>query len=305
MTFWLPSHRERSDVYQSELDKQRESAIWFRRQTGGKNSLSQLGGLPSLPPNIKWPQQHQSGTPLHFLAQIDLSQLPPTPLKGSNTPALPDHGLLLFFADMVEEMLWGENGGPFAATRVISVSQAGPERPIPEDIPAILHAFGERGGGYDTGISLFPRVCLESYKIQTFAGIEPDPYPEHRYSEEALAAMVESIERVGGPIPVLTGEEAWNASDSSTGPYIRELTFADGSVRRELHCPLHQMFGHGKNIQGTAREDGNILLLQIDTDRSVHEHFMFCDMGVAQFWIKPADLAAGKFENAWGTTEGG
>ncbi len=71
---------------------------------------------------------------------------------------------------------------------------------------------------------------------------------------------------------------------------------------------MHQMLGMGKNIQGAAegaRLDGLILLLQIDSDPSVHKHFMFCDMGAAQFWIKPADLAAARFDKAWATTEGG
>jgi uncharacterized protein YwqG len=45
-------------------------------------------------------------------------------------------------------------------------------------------------------------------------------------------------------------------------------------------------------------------LLQIDSDTSLHPEFMFCDMGAAQFWIEPADLAKGRFDKAWGTTEG-
>lgn len=68
------------------------------------------------------------------------------------------------------------------------------------------------------------------------------------------------------------------------------------------------MLGIGKDIQGTAagaHADGTILLLQIDTDWSVHDRFQFCDMDVAQFWIEPADLAARRFDKAWGTTEGG
>jgi uncharacterized protein YwqG len=56
---------------------------------------------------------------------------------------------------------------------------------------------------------------------------------------------------------------------------------------------------------GRAHSDGLILLLQIDTDMAVDKEFKFCDMGVAQYWIKPADLAAGRFDNAWATTEGG
>jgi len=67
------------------------------------------------------------------------------------------------------------------------------------------------------------------------------------------------------------------------------------------------MLGVATNIQGTAvqlQTAGTVLLLQIDSDTWLHEEFMFCDMGAAQFWIEPADLAKGKFEKAWGTTEG-
>src|SRR5258708_4538400 len=112
-------------MHEDELIEVRAPAIWFRRQAG-KASLSKLGGLATLPRDIAWPRQLESGTPLHFLAQIDLSHLPSTPLEGDpNTPALPRTGLLFFFADMVEEMLWGENGGPFATTRVIFADRTG------------------------------------------------------------------------------------------------------------------------------------------------------------------------------------
>lgn len=62
------------------------------------------------------------------------------------------------------------------------------------------------------------------------------------------------------------------------------------------------------NLQGTAesaRKRGDILLLQINSDTAVYKHFMFCHMGAAQFWIRPEGLAAGRFDKAWGTTEGG
>src|SRR5215467_1666014 len=92
-----------------KLNKERRAAIWFRRQVGAKGSLSRLGGLPALPADLAWPRHGESGAPLHFLAQVDLSRLPPTPLDGAaNAASLPNSGLLFFFADMVEEMLWNE-----------------------------------------------------------------------------------------------------------------------------------------------------------------------------------------------------
>lgn len=119
--------------------------------------------------------------------------------------------------------------------------------------------------------------------------------------------MVASIEKAIGPIPVFTAPPFPHAiSAANPREYITVKSF-QGVVRRELHCPLHQILGIGKNIQGTAERahaDGKILLLQIDSDWSVHRHFMFSDMGTAQFWIEPSDLADGRFDKAWGTTEG-
>jgi hypothetical protein len=297
-------------MHQDELEQQREPAIWFRRQVG-KASLSKLGGLPSLPSKIEWPRHGESGAPLHFLAQVDLSQLPPTPLKGGAKAArLPRAGVLFFFADMVEEMLWNENGGPLATTRTIFAHRVGPQRPAPEDIPDILHSFGQRAGGYRTGISVYPEAALEPHVIDTFAGVDPRADATDTYSTAAQAAMVTSIERAIGPLPVFTlGPGVWEAIKAANPrEHIEVSRLRDGSVRRKLHCPLHQMLGIGKDIQGTAEAahaDGTILLFQIDSDTLVHRRFMFCDMGVAQFWIEPADLMAERFDRAWATTEGG
>src|SRR5262245_15183503 len=144
---------------EGKLGSHRRPTIWFRRGEDGRSTLSKLGGRPALPPDIEWPRHGQTGTPLHCLAQIDLSALPRTPLYNApDEPALPKRGLLFFFADMVEEMLWGENGGPFATTRVIFDKQAGPERAPPDDTPEILHAFGERAGGFETRLIEYPAM---------------------------------------------------------------------------------------------------------------------------------------------------
>jgi Lon protease-like protein len=267
----IASRRPRRGVG-DELNKP-TPAIWFRRRAG-EASLSKLGGLPSMPSDFEWPKQHQSGTPLHFLAQIDLSHLPATPLgNGRGAPRLPKSGLLFFFADMVEEMLWDQNGGALANTRVIFASHAGPERSLPEDMPSIGHAFGAMTSAYSSGNTFFDQAALEPNVIGTFsAGVPLIP-------DAVAAAAVEDPDR-------------WNRRKAEGPP----------------DWPLHQMLGNGKDIQGAAgraHSDGLILLLQIDTDMAVDKEFIFCDMGVAQFWIKPADLAAKRFNNAWATTEGG
>lgn len=298
------------DGQPDELGRRREAAIWLRRLPDGTASLTRLGGLPTLPPGMEWPRHGESGTPLHFLAQIDLSRLPPTPLDGAaGAPALPRTGLLFFFADMVEEILWGDNGGPFATTRVVFADRAGAERAPPDDIPDILHGFGEKAGGHGTGISVYPPVALEPHAIDTFLGMDRYPDSTDPHPPPAQAAMIASIEKVIGPIPVFRGPAPLDVVEAAKPrEYIEEYPRYDGGLRLDLRFPRHQMLGIGKDIQGTAEgahADGAILLLQLDTDWSVHDHFQFCDMGVAQFWIRPADLAACRFDRAWGTTEGG
>ena len=59
-----------------------------------------IGGEPTLPPDIEWPYyQVHDGTsvPMHFLAQIDLGQVP---LVFAQT-GLPEHGTLFFFYDTI------------------------------------------------------------------------------------------------------------------------------------------------------------------------------------------------------------
>ena len=47
--------------------------------------------------------------------------------------------------------------------------------------------------------------------------------------------------------------------------------------------------------------DGDLLLLCSDYGLD----FMFCEVGVAEFWISEEDLAARRFEKAWANTAGG
>jgi hypothetical protein len=55
---------------------------------------SYLGGLPRLPSDLQWPRDDE-GAPLHFAAQIDLSDLPDT----GERRLLPREGLLYFFVN--------------------------------------------------------------------------------------------------------------------------------------------------------------------------------------------------------------
>lgn len=55
---------------------------------------SRFGGVPFLPAGTSWPRR-DSGRPLHFLAQLDLREVP----RSAATRALPSEGVLAFFYD--------------------------------------------------------------------------------------------------------------------------------------------------------------------------------------------------------------
>ena len=65
------------------------------------------------------------------------------------------------------------------------------------------------------------------------------------------------------------------------------------------------MFGAGVDIQGNAavENEGNVMLLQLVYDDMIA--WRFGDMGAFQFWIPPADLAAGRWKAARVTFEMG
>jgi uncharacterized protein YwqG len=291
------------------LDRVREPAIWIRRNAAA-TTRSRLGGLPALPPGIDWPRQTVSGSPLHFLAQIDLAELPSTPLYGAlgqqKSPGLPRSGVIYFFADLDEELLWGhaDTGDLFASTRVLYGPEADIDRAAPQDMPEIGHGFGELTGFTETGLKIFPACAIEFFVIDTFAGAAA--YFQGEGSREADRRTLASIERATGTsAPVLTR----TTYNQSTKLPVAVTVWDDRGVAfGQIHIRRHQMLGAAINVQGgaeKARANGDVLLLQLDTDWGLHEQFMFCDMGMVQFWIKPDDLTFGRFEASWGTTEGG
>lgn len=258
------------------LSQTRELAIGLRRSRKPGNGLSKLGGLPNLDQAVEWPRHSTTGLPLHFLAQIDLSRIPETPLvAGSEGPAFPKSGLLHFFADLEEECIWDDSENVHAATRVIFTAVAGKSRQPPDDLPEIFYSCDDPTPYSVERIGVYPASPVEAFLIDSF--VDDGLYLRESANKESIKRMATSKRAATGDDSI----EAW---------------------------PLHQILGAAQSIQGAARrarERGDILLLQIDTDRKLHEDFTFCDMGMVQYWIRPDDLSKGRFDLAWATTEGG
>jgi hypothetical protein len=289
-----------------KLNASRHPTIWLRR-VETPQSASKLGGLPWLPNGVAWPRQLKSKTPLHFLAQIELAALPKTPLV-SGGPELPPAGILYFFADMFETMLWGDDEVGEVdnfkySTRVIYAAVPGPAGAMPAELPPqVGHAWGEDGGGHSRGMRIFPETPLEAHVIETFVGcraIRPDDYTIA--ADLRTVASIERATREKTPVATVPPYHQEAAAQS----FHREEGIGEGGkTYSRTRFVRHQMLGPPTGPHGFAENVGledDISLFQIDSDRGVCSEFHFSQGGPAHFWIKRDDLAADRFDNAYGT----
>jgi hypothetical protein len=349
------------------FDPNVEPAIWLYRTT--KQRRSKLGGLPNLPPWISWPRRkltpegvaaefiglgwserashlmakvitplgnviyRKSRPPLHFVGQIDLSELPPLPLE-SGGPTLPTKGYLFFFAnlseDVPEDSLFSDNWTEHeeddgSETRVIYARAAGPEREAPEGLPPLESRLVAK---------LYPNIAKE-YPADdpVWCGV----FPSHTIAAKRILTggecpLPESLVVKRDRLKETLVERDWLASRLEVEIPATSLEWKDSArypvalkesrhviegneqvTSRKLHWVRHQMFGVAptvRNEPGSTRHmtdrcgNPGIPLMTFDTDGGVHKKFQFCDGGILQFWIKPKDLAARRFDRCFATTEG-
>ena len=175
---------------ESIMDKVEERAILAIRPyppVDLPDACSQLGGLPMLSAETDWPRA-SDGTPLHFLARIDCSELP------EPRQALPSTGVLQFFARIDEEMVW--DGKPFDHARVLySASPSGHMVSPPADLQPILGDFHP----YDRDMRLpdEPRTQIYPQWPLMFKSIRSWPMrpPLDPSGGVTLNAYLEAVER--------------------------------------------------------------------------------------------------------------
>lgn len=154
------------------LKENKKSAIFLQRFWPIEKEIPQtifsyLGGLPMLPKSVAWPLNPYSGFPLHFLCQINCSEMP----KIGSKACLPETGFLYFFADINEDMLW-EDFGVKNFTRVIYSSEnVGNllERALPESLPEINHETYKSSGQFSLiGQRKYPKWPLIPHVVDVF-----------------------------------------------------------------------------------------------------------------------------------------
>ncbi|MFE7096551.1 YwqG family protein [Streptomyces erythrochromogenes] len=238
-----------------------------------------LGGLPDLPLGMPWPAWEGHG-PLSHIASLDCAAL--TAAGDSGLP-LPASGTLLFFLfdgrlDDEDCMVYPSDPETRPGSRVLHVPAGTPTRRHPA--PAELSPYPEVALTAQAGLSV---PTSDAPNVRAAFGATGDSHAWRRHPvnarpfDSALRALdthpSRSGHRLGGhPVPVQEPVE-WEVARGVLGP---DAAWQDSRLDDE------------------AAEW--VLLAQIDTDRAAD--MMWGDVGTAYWLIRPADLAAGRFEEA-------
>lgn len=147
---WEREQAERSGDAERPAQRPAWALILRSPYLSWDGATSWLGGLPCAPEGFDWPRSAE-GKPLHFLAQIDLSDLRPDPSNGAEFPGLPKDGVLLVFADYVTY-----------ETVLLSQADMAAAKPVdaPDDIGALaaIHHWSDKATFTRWPVSLVPFV---------------------------------------------------------------------------------------------------------------------------------------------------
>jgi uncharacterized protein YwqG len=217
------------------------------------------------------------------LAQIDCAGLP-----RFTESYLPPEGILYFFALMDEDFVWDrpQSGEAQAATRVLySAAGAGaPERSAPATLPALYGGsdyryrkpqwLGDWAFDRAPGQTVLPKNTMRSVETVSF----PDAFAFGIYNEPCRQYRKLADSRLVADLAE------------------KDISIADATGR----LLKHQMLGAPAWMQGAEDlHESKILLLQLDSDHLME--WLWADVGMAQFWIDPADLASCRFGRAFAT----
>jgi hypothetical protein len=255
---------ERDEDEEDEQDEQEP------RPTGD----SRLGGCPDLPPTQSWPEV--DGTPLVFVAQLDLAAL----ARHPGASELPDHGLLSFFYD---PMSLGNCLSHSVCVLHLTDMQALVRRPVPESVPRLRPHWIELAAERQV-------PGIESYYF--YESLVPEP--QRPIDFQALANLVFQISEADHerPIHQLLGCAAAIQGD----PYLD----VEISTREQGWDDWQD--GSPQAQQLRARALHWRLLLQIDAVQD-DELLLNQDGGFFYFWIPDDALAARDWSRARGALQ--
>jgi uncharacterized protein YwqG len=203
---------------------------------------SRIGGLPDLPKSIAWPRVAsdsdrrvaKGGIPLHFLAQLDFSELPRVDAR------LPSSGILMFFAHLDEELGW--SGSKNSVRAIFDPRSEGSRASPPSSITPVFDGrddfhndFGIEGDLCNTTLQEWPFIV---------AIVETIPGPAFSDSEALYPALLLQrsiceteylVSQFDGKVSsqfsanvVHTSELGWTTGNANaSGTTLTKLAFAE------------------------------------------------------------------------------
>ncbi len=252
------------------LQALRKPALALLPSTGP--SASRIGGLPSLPEGVPWPEW--KGAPLAFLCQVDLGQIP----AGFDRAGLPSTGMLYFFYDQ-EQSTWGFDPKDEGSWQVVySAGVTGQE--VARAAPAGL---GEHSVYKERPVALTPVATYPNWEDARVEALKLTDRQLEEYME--LCSLVfggsPAHHLLGYPSPVQGNDMDLECQLVSHGLYCGDLSGYRDPRAKQLE---------------PGRADW-MLLLQMDSDEDAG--MMWGDGGLLYFWIRRGSLKEGRFDRAW------
>lgn len=241
-----------------------------RQADATEAGVSRLGGSPDLPPDAPWPAE-EDGTPLSFIAQLDMRQMAAHDVEG----ILPRAGLLSLFYAAASQRAWGFDPADHDAWAVIHITDVAEVKP--REAPGTVPAEGRFAA-----VGLSPEVELTFVPWESFAiaGLGMTR-PELRAYAHVLPAGDSTIHRLlGHPDPV-QGDMQLECQLVTNGLYC-----GDASGYRDPRA--------ARLRPGAA--DWR-LLFQVDSQDEAG--MMWGDLGRLYYWIRHEDLIAGNWDRTW------
>jgi uncharacterized protein YwqG len=252
------------------LNTLRIPSIALSASADGK--LSRIGGLPSLPDNVPWPEW--KGKPLAFLCQLDLSEIP----EDCNRQGLPTSGMLYFFYSQDQET-WGFDPKDKGSWQVIHASSPSLDNTIcsaPHGLKKDC-VYAQRPLSF-TSLETYPDWQDERVGALNLSDSQADQYIEICSS---VFGDSPAHHLLGYPSPVQGNDMDLECQLASHGIYCGDASGYQDPRAREL--------------EGGRRDW--VLLLQLDTDDDAG--MMWGDGGMLYFWIRKEDLKEGRFDRCW------
>ena len=234
----------------------------------GANLKSKFAGSPLLPGNIPWPTLDPRPSPLRFITQLHLADLPPL----TSIP-LPLDGLLLFFYRDDEDVSFDPRS--IGSGRVIYVPQ-GQIPPAPKEPPARKRPY------VNSSLDFALEWTLPSDPHEYGVDISRDALQRYAQLLQDLYGESPTIHRLGGYPQPIQYDMRLEAQLATNGIFVGDASSYNDPRRIALQ-------------EGAADWQ---LLLQIDTDED-GPGWMWGDVGRLYFWGRRQDLVRGNFDKVW------